>query len=641
MFKNYLTIAIRNFKKNKLHSSINVLGLSAAFVCNIVLFIIVMHEFSFDRFHVDKERLYKVYYEIMNENGKEKSSTMGFPQSVMLKNEVSAMEGVTTFRNAGSGVSFNNKEFELQNKFVKDDFFSMFTFPILSGDNKHPLADLGNVVITKHAQKVIFNGADPIGKPIKVKISGEWKQFIVSAVISDFPNNSSLKFDVLTRIENAGDYATDKNEWNHQNHDIYVKLKSDFTKAQAEQQIQTAIAKYIAPDIEAMKKKGIKPDADGKYYSMKLLPLNEVHFNAEVGFRNTFSKAYLFTLIIIGLFVLAIACFNFVNLNVARAFTRAKEVGMRKCLGADKRQIFFQMWGESTILCAIALVVSVIGTLLLIPHIMEGRLELSLLYQPSTIFFISIGTLLVSFIAGGYPAMIMSKLNTVQILKGKVAVNKSGLFRNSLIVLQFTIACLLISCTIVIYKQFQYLRTLPLGVKQENVISIPVYNAENGLAILNQLKLKLANQPAVVSIAGSSINIGLGKDGSTSKWNMGFDYKGKDITSTMVYVSYDYFKTLGIQLLQGREFDLAYGTDKNAVVVTESMAKQFGVKDYLGLTYMPDSSQPANTIIGVIPDIHLYSAHEATFPTTFILAENSAAYIYVKTNSNNPKPQWI
>jgi putative ABC transport system permease protein len=638
MFKNYLTIAIRNFRKNKLHSSINVLGLSVAFVCNIVLSIIVLHEFSFDKFHSDKERLYKIYTEVMSEKGIERSSTMGFPQSTMLKNEVMAMEGVTTFRNAGSGISFNNKEFDLQNKFVKDDFFSMFTFPIINGDNKHPLADMGNAVITKHTQKVVFNDADPIGKSIKVKIDGVWKQFTISAVMEDFPNNSSLKFDVLTRIENASDYAADKNEWNHQNHDIYVKLKSNFTKEQAEQQIQAAVMKYVAPNVAEMKKRGIKPSADGKFYAMKLLPISEIHFDGEIGSRNSFSKSYLYTLIIISLFVLAIACFNFVNLNVARTFTRAREVGMRKCLGADKRQIFFQMWGESIILCLIALVISIACTLLLLPNILNGRLELKWLYQPMTIFFIITGTLIVSFIAGGYPALLMSKLNTVQILKGKVSINKSSVFRNSLIVVQFTIACLLISSTIVIYKQFQYLRTLPLGVNQENVISIPVYNSENGLAIMNQLKLKLANQPSIVSIAGSSINIGLGKDGSTSKWNMGFDYNGKSISSTMVYVSYDYFKTLGIKLLQGREFDPAFGSDaKNGVVVTESMAKQFGTKDYLGLTYISDSAQPASTIIGVVPEIHLYSAHEPTFPTTFILAGNSAAYIYVKTNSNNPK----
>jgi putative ABC transport system permease protein len=638
MFKNYFTTAIRNLKKNKLHTGVNVLGLSVAFICNIILFVIVYHEFSFDQFHAEKERLFKIYTEVMTEQGPERSSTMGYPQSDMLKEEVDAVEGVSTFMNSGSGVQYNNKDFDLQNKLVKDDFFSMFSFPIISGDNKHPLADLGNVVISKHAKKIIFNDADPIGKSIKVKVSGEWKNFIVSAVIEDFPNNSSLKYDVLTRIENRADYATDKNEWNHQHHDIYVKLKSNFTKAQAEAQIKPAALKHVAANIEEMKKKGVKPNANGEYFSMKLLPITDMHFDEEVGSNNTFSKRYLYTLIIISLFVLAIACFNFVNLNVARTFTRAREVGMRKCLGAGKRQIFFQMWGESLILCLIALFISIICVIVILPNVLNGRLELNFLYQPKMLMSILVIILAVSFVAGGYPAMLMSKLNTIKILKGTISINRSSLFRNSLIVVQFTIACLLISSTIIIYRQFQYLRTLPLGVKQENIISIPVYNSDGGLAIMNQLKLKLQNQPAIVSIASSSINIGLGKDGSTSKWNMGFDYNGKSIMSTMVYVSYDYFKTLGIKLLQGREFDPAFGTDaKNGVVVTESMAMQFRDKDWLGLTYISDSSQPASTIIGVVPDIHLYSAHEPTFPTTFVLAGNSAAYIYVKTNANNPK----
>jgi putative ABC transport system permease protein len=640
MFRNYFKIAIRNLKKNKLHTFINIIGLSVAFACNIILLIIAYHEFSFDKFHTNNERLFKVYnYRITNE-GEKRSSSMGYPQSTMLRNEVPAVESISPFMHGGSGVSYNSKEHDLDVRLVRDDFFSMFSFPIISGNNKSPLADLGNVVITKRVKKLVFNDVDPIGKSMRVRVAGDWKQFVVAAVIEEAPTNSTLKFDVLLRIENRSEYPQYKDEWNYTNHAIYVKLRDHFTQQQAEQQMRAAIEKRFASEITKMKQSGIKPNQAGELFTMKLLPIAEAHFNSEVGDQSGFSKAYLYTLVIISLFVLAIACFNFVNLNVARIFTRSREVGMRKCLGADKKQIFIQLWGESAILCCIALLIGIISAVSILPSVLDGKLDLKLMYQPYSILAIIFGTALVSFIAGGYPAALMSKLNTVNILKGKVALKKPGLFRNAIIVFQFTTACLLICCTIVIYKQFQHMRSAPLGLKQEHVISIPIQNVEKGQSILNQLRMRLANQPSVTSLTGSDINIGVGNDGSTSKSSSGFDYKGKVIMTNMITVDYDYFKTLGIKFMQGRDFDKAAVVDTiNSVIVTESMAKLFTEKEALGLTYLPDSAAPAKTIIGIIPDIHTYSLHEEISPITFTLskAQQDVQYIFIKSNSNNPK----
>lgn len=643
MFRNYFTIAWRNIIKNKLHGGINILGLSVAFICSILLLVNVNYEFSFDNFHANKDRLFKVYNYVNGPEGEEHSTSMSYPARTLMKNEVPAVEYTSRYMNGGNGVSYNSNEYQLSVNLVDEDFFKMFSFPIEKGMNNNPLADLGNVVISKNAAKVIFNNVDPIGKTLKVKVNNKWKDFVISAVISDAPKNSTLQFEVLVRTENRDDYAEGKDSWGFQHHNVYVKLKDNFTQAQTEKQIFNAMQKYVARDVADLKRQGAKPNAKGEIYTMRLLSFNDMHFDTELGGGNTVSKTYLITLIIISFFVLAIACFNFINLNVARAFTRAREVGVRKCLGAGTKQIFLQLWGESILLCAVSLVIGITGVILLIPYFNElfaGKIELDFLYQPAIVVAILFGVLMVSLIAGGYPALLMVKLSTVNILKGKVSIKKPGLFRNALIVVQFSIACLLICCTLVIYYQFEHLRNAPLGFAKENIISIPIYKYENSRTYLSKMRIQLAKEPSIVSLSGSSVNIGIGKDNSQSKWSTGFEYNGKAIMSTIIGVDFDYFKTLGIKIAEGRDFSPSYSGDtSNNVIVTQSMAKQFQEKSNVGITYHSgDSTKPATTIVGVVPDVRMYSMYEEAEPLSFFISESMPlSYLYVKTNSTNPR----
>ena len=637
MFKNYLAITLRNLKKNKLHSFINIIGLSVAFSCSIILLINVSFEFSFDNFHALKDKSFKVYNTTNTEEGEKVSSTMGYPQGTMLKNEVAAIKYVSRYKWADGLISYNNKEYDLTTNLVDEDFLKIFSFPNVEGNFKNPLSDLGNIVITQYAAKIIFNNQNAIGKQIKVRILGEWKQFVVTGVLQDFPKNSSFKFDVLVRSENDNNYALNANKWGNQDHDIYISLKENFTQAQAEQQIKVAMQKYIAQEIEEMKKNGAIPDKNGNFYSMLLMPIKDLHFNSEIGSGDVISKSYLYSHIVISFFLLAIACFNFINLNLAKSFTRFREVGVRKCLGAGKKQIFMQLWGESAFLTSLSLVIGIIGVVLFFQF--NKKVDVDFLTKPIVIFAILFGAAMVSFLAGGYPSLVMSGFSTVDTLKGKVSIKKPGIFRNSIIVFQFAITCLLICCTLVIYTQFEFLRNAPLGLNQENIISIPINSKIPGKEILEKMRLRLLNQPAIQSMTGSSINIGIGKDGGTSNWSTGFDYHGKNINSCMVSVDYDYFKTLGIKLLQGNDFSKNNTSNSvNGVVVTESMAKQFEEKNTIGLTYTIDSGMPSQTIIGIVPDVHLYSMHQKQLPTTFFMnAESEVNYIFIKTVSQNPK----
>lgn len=644
MFRNYVKTAWRNLVKNKLNASINVTGLAVAFICCILLSLTVYNEFSYDSFHKNIGHLYQVYSLSHKPEKDERSGTMAYPAAPTIKTDVPGVIRATGFRYGGSGITYKGKEVGKSIMLADNDFFGMFTYNVLAGNTTAPLGNLSDVVLTQSTAKAVFGNESPLGKQVKVKVTGEWRDLVVSSVVEDVPENSSIKFDALVRMELGHDFADNKNNWNNQNHPVFVQLNENTTQAQAEKGLRQMLKTHHLADETALKNRGYRKDANGEMYAFKLAPCKTLHFDQELGGGGTISKPYLYTLMLIAVIVLVIACFNFINLNVARAFTRAREVGVRKTIGAGKKQIFLQLWAESFILCVMALAIALFaasGLLKPFNSLFTEKLTLATLMQPWVIISVLVGMVLVSFLAGGYPAWMVSRFKTVEVLKGKVSVNKSVYLRNGLITFQFVMASLLICGTFVIYKQFQHLRTAPMGFEQEGVISIPIKNSENSTAYIRQLRAKLASNPEVVGITGSSNNIGIGEDHSSTASAMGFDYKGKPIMTHLTTVDYDYLKTMGIKLVAGREFspnftsDTATESDGN-VIVTESMAKQFGVPNALGLT-MTDTSGPKWTIVGIIPDFHLYSMHQEAVPATLMMNKhNNLAYLFVKVKTSNP-----
>ncbi|HVV06603.1 MAG TPA: FtsX-like permease family protein [Puia sp.] len=645
MIRNYFLTAWRNLKTHRLNAVINTAGLAIAFTVCILLFLMVHFEFSFDKWQKNVNTLYQAYNLSHAPDGDEKGSSFGYPAAPAFKSEVPGIVRTTDFMNAGRGIRYKDKEIDNSVTLVSPDFFDMFSFPIVAGNKTSPLADLGSAVLTQPAATAVFGKEDPIGKTIKIKIGGAWKDLVVTAITQNPPENSTIQFNILARIELNTDYATDKNEWNHQHHPVYVQLAPNFTQQRVESNLRDLVKKRRIADDEYMKGKGYRKDANGDMFALKLAPYASLHFDDELG-RGSVNKSYLFILILIAVVVLIIACFNFINLNVARAFTRAREVGVRKTIGAGKTQIFFQLWIESLLLFAVALIIAVgLAVLLLDPFnkLFVEKLSMKALVQPLVILSVLAGMLLVSFMAGGYPAWLVARFRTVEVLKGKVSVGRSSLVRNGLITFQFVMACLLICSTIVIYRQFQYMRTAPLGFEQESVISIPVKNEENSLRYVRELRQQLASQPQVLSVTGSSANIGIGEDHSQSTWGIGFTYNGKGIMTEMLTVDYDFLKTIGVKLLAGRDFSRDFPTDTAAnvrnVIVSESMARQFAEKNIIGLSFYSDSAEPKWNIIGLIPDIHLHSLHDKVGALTLQMARQHTAlgYIMVKVRTNNPR----
>ena len=641
MFKNYFKTMLRNMKHNKVHTSINIVGMAVAFTCSIVIFLTVYFMFSFDDFHINKDRIFKAYNFSKGADGDETNISMPYPLQPALLSENAGIEKATLVRNAGNGVMYKEAEKELGIKLVDNDFFSMFSFPVLSGNRQSPLGNLNDVVITDYAAKIIFDKESPIGKSIKVKINDAWKQLTVSAVVKDFPPNSSLKFDVLARTELNDSYPQEKSAWDNQHSDLFVMIAANTNKKSVESRLRQVIEKYTPLNVEARKKDGFRPDENGDYASLRLFPLTEIQFNPKFSGGGGVNKSALYIILLIGVMILLIACFNFVNLNIGLSFNRSKEMGIRKCLGAGKRQVWLQVFGESFFVCLLAMIIGIIGSAIVLKLMQQNfasPVRFSMLFSPLFILILLAVLVLVAFISGGYPSAIVSRLKTTEILKGKFNLKKSGLLRNGLVVAQFVIACVLICATIIIYQQFNYLRNASLGYETTSLISIPIRDGSKSRNIIHQLRMRLSGQSSILSVSGTDVNLGVGKDGGTSRSMLGFDYKGGTVRTTVLSADYNILQTIGIKPLEGRDFSTTYVTDSsNAVVISESLAKQLNNINILGTGFSTDSAAAKLNVVGIIPDFHLYSMHEKADALMITLEpEQSLGYALVRIKTANP-----
>ncbi|CAN5483266.1 ABC transporter permease [soil metagenome] len=638
MLVNYFKTLFRNMQKNKLHTAINIIGMAVAFTCSILLLIFAYQQFTFNKFHKNTNQLYQVYNSYSTKQGVESGAEMGYPMAPALKAEGIGIIKSTRIKFGGRSVKYKDKELDIQVNLVDDDFFSMFSFPVVKGITSNPLASVGNTVLSEHAVEKLFGIEDPIGKTISVNIDGEWRSLIVSAVLEDFPDNSSIKFDILARPEISPDYAEGKTHYDRQHHSVYVQLSPAVTKAQVEKQLRNFVKMNNPADVNFMKSRGYQPDENGDMSSLRMVSFADLHF-AKIGSRQEMSKTFLLVIILVSFVIILIACFNFVNLNIGLSFTRTKEMGIRKCLGAGKRQVWLQIFGESLFTVLISMIIGIIAISFLLQYVNKTsniKLHSSLFYQPAVLLILLIILFAVSFIASSYPSYIMGKLKTVEILKGKMGLSRPGMFRNALIVTQFVIACVFICSTIIIYQQFKHLKNAPLGYDTSSIISVPMHNQAKGKTIVGKMRTLLSSQTTITSVSGSTINLGVGQDHSTSKSTSSFDYAGKSVTTNWVNADYDILKTLSITPKEGRDFINGYVADtSNAVIVTESMAKQLSDKNVAGMRFYIDSSQPPLTVVGMIPDFHLYSMHEKAEPLTISISNDGLSYILIRAKTRN------
>jgi len=638
MFRNYLKIAWRNLWKTKLLTAVNILGLSVAFAAAILLVMTAYREFSYDRFHTNKQ-LYMLYINTYHAQGLEQRANMPMPLTPAMKQEFPEVKAATRMLYTSGMLRYHDKIFQTDLEGVDVDFLHMFSFPVTKGNTQAPLASLDNIVLSAQKAKSIFGNEEPVGKQLEARIGDNWKTFIVSAVTNDVPDNSSVEFDALCRFENAAGYEGQKDAWSSSTHYVYVQLTDHAGTAAFERRSKAFVNKYFAERLRDLKRDGATPGENGELIGMHLRKLTDLHLNG-IGSSESLSKFYPYLLLLVGAFILFIACINFMNLTIAGAFTRSREIGMRKILGAFRFQLITQMWGEAVLVCGLALLIGLAAAYLLLPgynSLFKSKLTFGLLQQPLLQGVAVLLFFLVTLIAGGYPAWVIARLNTIKVLKGSMQAGRSGKVRNVLMVTQFVISSLLICCTLIAWQQLNYLRNQPLGFNREQVISLPLPHDVNPEQALKRMRNKLAGEANVLSVTGTDINLGRGRDGSSATSKVSYDYNGHVISSNWLRVDYDYVKTLDLTLVAGRDFSPQYGADSMSLVINEKMAQQLGgVKAALGaLLPVSDSAHPMQ-VIGIVKDFNFHSLQENIEPLSMFMSPGSSVqYIFVKVPRGN------
>jgi ABC-type antimicrobial peptide transport system permease subunit len=363
---------------------------------------------------------------------------------------------------------------------------------------------------------------------------------------------------------------------------------------------------------------------------MNLTNIDDVHFSGEKGTP----IGLVYAIMGLGVFILVVACFNFVNLNIAQSFRRSRELGVRKTLGAYKRELILQLWGEAFLLYLIGFIIGAAIVFQLIPIFnsqFDAQIEFSSLLEPGFILIISGIFFVVTLIAGGLPALKMANFSLIEIIKGNVTAQKPGALRNGLIVGQFTISSLLICVSWIAGQQLNYLKELPIGFEKEQVVSIPVGEMNDGRKILSRLRNAFSQYPGILSLTGTGSNLGRGLDKTSSRTTIGTDYQQNHIEADWILTDFDYLKTLGIPLIEGRDFSPDIASDSiNSVVVTESFIQEMGEPNPIG-KYFGGDAVSGTRIIGVVNNFNAYSPAKKSLPIAMhISPKEHINYIFVK-----------
>ncbi len=633
----YIKLAWRNLWKQKSFTALNIFGLTLAFASAILLGLSALFELSFDAFHINKKDIYKLYTAEQKAEGTRLSTSFPVPFTPALKEEVAGIKHISRYATNNVLAKYGDKELQINSNYVDEHFLSMFDFPVKKG-NQTPLNAINQVVLTEKAAKKIFGSEEAVGKMVLLTIEDKPEPFTVAAVVEDVPKSSTINFDILIRFDNYEHFKHDADRWDSNNHDVYVQLNNQTQPTLFENSTQTFSTLHFKDNIENAKRDGAKPDANGLYHQIKLLPLADLHYTTFNNNALVTTRVFPYMILTLSFLILFIACVNFINMSIGLSASRLREIGMRKTLGADKKQLFFQFWGESALIFGLSAALGLGLAYLAFPQfktLFRTQATFDLIQTPTILTGFAFVFILITLTAGGYPPLLMSKIGTLQSLKGKLETLSNNKLRNSLIVVQFAIAILLISSTLVIWRQLNYMQTLPTGFNKEQVIAFPLSTVSDERAAMQRLRNALQSNPNIVSITASDNILGRGKDGSGFSSKMGFEHNGHEVQSNMLVVDHDYFETLDLKMVAGRPFNRQYSRDSVAVIINETLAKKLEDKDPLSAALNLDDKKPKYAIIGVVKDYHFQSFRRKIEPILMVMNNWRWNVAYVKVAPQN------
>jgi putative ABC transport system permease protein len=634
MFKNYFKIAWRNLKRNKAYASINVIGLSLGIACAILIFTLVSYHLSFDTFHKNKDRVYRLVTEWHDETVGH-SAAVPQPLGKAFRNDFSFAEKtarVVDYENILISLpgEKENKKFKEERGvvFAEPAFFDILDFPLLKGNKKTVLAQPNEAIITEKIAKKYFGKEDAIGKAIRLNNNVNFK---ITGILKDLPPNTNRNQEIYLSYANLKDHSAwlaSDSSWGgvYSGCQCFTLLKPNVTAAQVNKAFPLTIKKYYS-------------GRDLKVWQFKLQPLADIHFNPD--FDGNIDKKYLWALFFIGLFLIITACVNFINLATAQALNRSKEIGIRKVLGSLRSQLFWQFIAETTLITIVAVVLACGMAELTLPYLnqlLTSDMQLHFFTQPQLLVFLLLLTVVVVFLSGSYPGLVLARFQPILALKSKLSQKHIGGFslRRILVVTQFAISQMLIIGTIVIASQMRYSKSSDLGFNKDALIMLPVPTGDK--TKMNTLKTRLAGVRGVEKIslcwqapaAQSNNNTGLRYDNRAEDEHWGINLKSADD---------QYLSTFGLRLAAGRNI---YPSDTlREFLVNETFVKKLNLKspqEVIGKRLSINGGSQTAPIVGVVKDFYNYSFHNEIAAICIMSSYDNYANCAVKINTKNIQP---
>lgn len=655
MIKNYFTIAIRNLSKHRFYTFINIAGLATGVAACLIIVLFVLNELSFDKHHEKANRIYRVNSEIKFGETHYKLALGSAPLADAMRHEFPEVEDAVRFRSRGSYLVKKNEADENIKEhaviWTDSSFFNVFTFPLLKGNPGKALTEPKTACISKKIADKFFPDSEALNETLildnhyTVKITG---------VFDNMPDAGHFNFDILISLTDMDEAQSPSHLSN--NFNTYLLLREGSDAAALEKKFPAFIEKYVGPQAAQAVGEGFTMEkflASGNKFEYTLMPLPDIHLHSDLtgDFDGNGNIAYVYLFSAIALFILVIACINFMNLSTARSSTRAKEVGVRKVMGSLRPHLVRQFLTESVLLSLFSFLLALGIAFLFLPGFNVLSQKNLTLPWSSPMFYgiILLAALTVGVLAGLYPSFFLSAFKPINVLKGNLSLGmKSGLVRSSLVVFQFVISIFLVIGTLTIYRQLNYIQTKKIGFEKDQVIVVhDVYALHKNAQAFKDDVLKSS------FIESGTLSGYLPVDSwrnDNTYWPEGVPLSEETMIGLQTWsVDYDYLKTLGIKIKEGRFFSPDFLSDSTGIVINESAAKRFGFmpnpigKKIFGYTENLPNGGPdpaslfGHTVVGVVEDFHFESLKENISPLAFFLRKNngSAAFRFEAKNTQD------
>lgn len=610
MVRNNLTVALRVLRRQRMASFINTLSLTLGITAVTLIYFFIQEEFSFDDFHSKEEQIYRLVKDNYESENVIRGST-GYhplPLAEKLAEDLPEITAATRIGNDEFFIRIGDKMQEESVFFADPAMLSIFDFPLMRGEKTSVLSNPGSLVLSEDAAIRLFNSTDIIGESIEIKLGRDagFKEFLVSGIAQNVPSNSTIQFDILLPYNQLPYYENYKDYWRLNTDETYLLVNPAIDIEAFESKLEMQWTNYMPHKVEDMETNGFAP------FKYRLQPLSEVHLDTETGGLSTASDpTYSYILGVIGIVILLIGCANFMILSIGRSSSRAKEIAIRKVVGAAKRQLVLQFWSEALVLSIISSILAVGLVYLLLPtfnELADKQMKFAALVNLSNVLVLIGLTFLAGIIAGIYPALVLSGLKSLDVFRRKIKLGGANLFTKSVVTFQFALSIILVLGTLIIYQQVDFLKNKNLGFEGADVVVL-----ENRLSgsegSQQQLKNQLSSNPDIVSFAEVSASFTKGSMSSSFETE-----EGKEVPYFIYRISADYLSLLEIPIHEGRSFDGKLASDTvESIVVNQAFIRQMpsGFKVGDKVEGFDNAGLKAPRVIGVVEDYNFQTlSHE-------------------------------